>query len=71
MVDRLRVVTLAPTLGTTDTLVQHPDTMSHAVLPEARRRALGIGPGLLRVSVGVEDGHDLVADLTRALDAET
>lgn len=71
VVDRLRVVTLAPTLGTTDTLIQHPDSMSHAVLPEDRRRALGIGPGLLRVSVGVEAGGDLVADVTRALDAET
>lgn len=68
VMDRLRVCTLAPSLGTADTLIQHPDTMSHAVVPEERRRALGIGPGLLRVSVGIEDGHDLEEDFVRALD---
>lgn len=65
--DRLRVATLAATLGTLDTLVQHPWSMSHAILPEKRRRALGIGPGLLRVSVGLEDETDLLEDFERAL----
>lgn len=69
LVGRLRLVTVAPTLGTTDTLVQHPSSMSHAILPEEERRALGIGPGLLRVSVGIEETADLVADFERALGA--
>ncbi len=67
VVDRLSLITLAPTLGTLDTLVQHPYTMSHSVLPEARRREMGIQPGILRVSVGLEDPGDLIEDLSRAL----
>lgn len=68
VLDALRLVTIAPTLGTLDTLVQHPYSMSHAVLPEARRRELGILPGILRVSAGLEDPEDLVADLEQALE---
>lgn len=68
-IDRLALATLAPTLGTVDTLVQHPYTMSHAVLPEERRRRLGIEPGVVRVSVGLEDPDDLLEDFRRALDA--
>ncbi|MFQ5689154.1 MAG: trans-sulfuration enzyme family protein [Gemmatimonadota bacterium] len=67
LIDRLGLATLAPTLGTTDTLVQHPYTMSHGVLPEERRRALGILPGIVRVSVGLEDPEDIVADFEQAL----
>ncbi len=69
VIDRLTLATLAPTLGTLDTLVQHPYTMSHAVLPEERRRRLGIEPGVVRVSVGLEDPDDLLEDFRRALDA--
>lgn len=68
VLDALRVVTIAPTLGTVDTLVQHPYTMSHAVLSERRRRELGILPGILRISAGLEDAEDLVADLETALE---
>ncbi|MFQ5678087.1 MAG: trans-sulfuration enzyme family protein [Gemmatimonadota bacterium] len=67
VIDRLEIATLAPTLGTLDTLVQHPYTMSHGVLPEARRRALGIEPGLVRVSVGLEDPADILEAFHRAL----
>lgn len=67
MIDRLRVATLAPTLGTLDTLVQHPYTMSHVVLPVEQRLALGIEPGIVRISVGIEDPEDLIADFTGAL----
>lgn len=69
VIDRLRLVTVAPTLGNLDTLVQHPWSMSHVVLPEARRLEMGIGPGILRVSVGIEAAGDLVADFDRALSA--
>lgn len=67
-VDRLRLCTLAATLGTPDTLIQHPWSMSHAVMPEERRRATGIDPGLLRVSVGLESEADILGDFARALD---
>ena len=69
LIDRLELVTLAPTLGDIDTLVQHPWTMSHVVLPEERRLEMGIGPGVLRVSIGIEGADDLVADFVRALGA--
>jgi methionine-gamma-lyase len=69
VIDRFELVTLAPTLGDVDTLVQHPWSMSHVVLPEERRIEMGIGPGVLRVSVGIEDAADLIADFDRALSA--
>jgi cystathionine gamma-synthase len=60
-------ITLAESLGAVESLVAHPATMSHAALsPEERMRA-GIGPGLLRLSVGIEHLDDLVADLGAAL----
>lgn len=71
VVDRLRVITLAPTLGNVDTLVQHPWSMSHVVIPEKRRLEMGIGPGVLRVSVGIEAAADLIADLGGALEGNS
>lgn len=66
--DGLACITLAESLGGVESLVAHPATMSHAVLsPEDRQRA-GITPGLLRLSVGIEDIRDLSADLSAALD---
>jgi len=67
VVDRLELITLAPTLGNLDTLVQHPWSMSHVVVPEARRIEMGITSGVLRVSVGIEAVADLIADFDRAL----
>ena len=67
VIDELSLITLAPTLGTVDTLVQHPYSMSHGVLPEARRREMGIDPGILRLSVGLEHRSDLLEDLSEAL----
>ena len=64
----LSCITLAESLGGVESLVAHPATMSHAVLsPDDQRRA-GITPGLLRLSVGIEDIRDLSADLSAALD---
>jgi O-succinylhomoserine (thiol)-lyase len=64
----LRLFTLAESLGGVESLVCHPATMTHASLPLAERQRLGIGDGLLRLSVGVEDPQDLVEDLAQALE---
>jgi cystathionine beta-lyase/cystathionine gamma-synthase len=57
------------TLGGYRTTLSHPVTSSHRHIPEADRLGMGITPGLMRVSVGVEDGDDLVRDFTQALEA--
>jgi len=65
----LRWFTLAESLGGVESLVAHPATMTHASMtPEARLRA-GIGDGLIRLSIGIEDAEDLIADLRQALEA--
>ena len=63
----LTLCTLAESLGGVETLISHPATMSHASLPEPERRRLGIGEGLLRLSVGLEDVEDILADLEAGL----
>jgi cystathionine beta-lyase/cystathionine gamma-synthase len=68
IVTRLKVFTLAESLGGVESLVCHPATMTHASVPADRRAALGIGDGLVRFSVGVEDSQDLLADLERAFE---
>lgn len=65
----LRHFTLAESLGGVESLVAHPATMTHASMDEAARAVAGIGDGLLRLSVGIEDEGDLVEDLEQALDA--
>jgi cystathionine gamma-synthase len=67
-VEALTVFSLAESLGGVETLICHPGLMTHAAMPAALQRAAGISPGLLRVSVGIEQTDDLVADLVRALD---
>jgi cystathionine beta-lyase/cystathionine gamma-synthase len=64
---KLKVFTLAESLGGVESLVNHPEKMTHASVPEELRKKLGIGPTLLRLSVGIEDAQDLVADLEQAL----
>jgi cystathionine gamma-synthase len=66
--DGLACFTLAESLGGVESLVAHPATMTHAGMDEAARLRAGIGPGLLRVSVGIEDSQDLIADLTAGLE---
>jgi cystathionine gamma-synthase len=63
----LECFTLAESLGGVESLIAHPTSMTHAGMDEAARLRAGIGPGLLRVSVGIEDADDLVADLDAAL----
>jgi cystathionine gamma-synthase len=69
LTDSLRCFTLAESLGGVESLVAHPATMTHASMDADARRVAGIGDGLVRLSVGIEDGRELVADLTAALDA--
>ena len=64
----LRLFSLAESLGGVETLVCHPGLMTHAAMPADLQLAAGISPGLLRVSAGIEQTDDLVADLRRALD---
>jgi cystathionine beta-lyase/cystathionine gamma-synthase len=68
VVNRLHLFTLAESLGGVESLVCHPASMTHASVPVDRRARLGISDGLLRLSVGVEDVGDLVADLERAFE---
>jgi cystathionine gamma-lyase len=65
----LRVFTCAESLGGVESLAEHPAIMTHASIPADRRRALGIGDGLVRLSVGIEHVDDLIADLDQALRA--
>jgi cystathionine gamma-synthase len=65
--DGLQYFTLAESLGGVESLVAHPATMTHAAMSPEARAAAGIGDGLLRLSVGIEHGDDLVADITAAL----
>jgi len=60
---RLRLFKLAESLGGVESLVNHPETMTHASVPPARRQKLGIDGGLIRLSVGIENCDDLLADL--------
>jgi cystathionine gamma-synthase len=66
--EALEYFTLAESLGGVESLVAHPATMTHASMDAAARAAAGIGEGMLRLSVGIEDSRDLVEDLLRALD---
>ena len=63
----IEFITLTPTLGDVDTLILHPATMSHRGLEAGVRQAHGISDGLLRLSVGIEDPDDIIADLQQAI----
>jgi cystathionine beta-lyase/cystathionine gamma-synthase len=58
---------LAESLGGVETLISHPATMTHAIVPPEERHRLGITDGLVRVSVGIEDVEDIIGDLEQAL----
>ena len=64
-----RLFTLAESLGGVESLAEHPAKMTHGSIPEAERALLGIGDNLVRLSVGVEETEDLVADVEQALEA--
>lgn len=65
--ERVEVFTLAESLGGVESLIEHPAIMTHASVPADQRAALGIDDALVRLSVGIEDGADLIADLETAL----
>ncbi len=65
--ERTRLFTLAESLGGVESLIEHPGIMTHASIPGAHRDALGITDGFVRLSVGIEDADDLIADLQQAL----
>ncbi len=67
--DNLKIAKLAVSLGGTETLASHPAAMTHLSVPDARKAALGITDNLVRISIGVEDADDLIADFEAALDA--
>jgi cystathionine beta-lyase/cystathionine gamma-synthase len=69
MLRRVQVCTLGESLGGVETLISHPATMTHAALGEEGRRKIGLTDGMVRLSVGVEDADDLIADLDQALSA--
>ena len=69
LLQKVRLCSLGESLGGIETLISHPATMTHAGYTPAERDALGIGNGLVRISVGCEDAEDLIADLSQALDA--
>ena len=64
---RVRVFTLAESLGGVESLISHPATMTHGSVPAEERLAIGVTDGLIRISVGIEDVDDLQADLEQAL----
>lgn len=68
--ERCRLFTLAESLGGVESLVEHPGLMTHASIPAATRAEIGIDDGLVRLSVGIEDVGDLIADLQTALETQ-
>ena len=69
LLNNVRLIALAESLGGVESLISHPATMTHAAVPAERRQALGITDGLVRLSVGIEDIEDLRDDLAQALEA--
>jgi cystathionine gamma-synthase len=69
LLGHMELFSLAESLGGVESLVAHPASMTHAAMDEAARERAGISPTLVRLSIGIEDGDDLVRDLTAGLDA--
>ncbi len=65
--DALEMCALAVSLGDVGTLIQHPASMTHAVVPREKRISYGIADELVRISVGLEDAEDIIGDLEQAL----
>lgn len=69
LLNHVKLCSLAESLGGVETLISHPALMTHASIPAQRRQEIGITDGLIRISVGIEDVEDLIADLDHALEA--
>jgi methionine-gamma-lyase len=68
VMNEVRLAMLAVSLGDVDTLIQHPASMTHAIIPKENRSIMGITDGMVRLSVGLEDVEDIIADLKEALE---
>ena len=68
-VQKTRVFSFAESLGGVESLITHPATMTHAAIPKVQREARGVTGGLMRLSVGIEDKEDLIADLDQAVNS--
>lgn len=68
LVSSLKLFTLAESLGGVESLVCHPTTMTHSIIPPEERKQLGLNDGLVRFSIGIEDAEDLIEDLKQTLD---
>ncbi|MEJ2185308.1 MAG: PLP-dependent transferase, partial [Gemmatimonadota bacterium] len=69
MLNALKLAKLAVSLGGTETLMEHPGTMTHSDISAAKQLEIGITPGMVRISVGIEHPEDIIADLRQALEA--
>ena len=69
VVERLKIFTLAESLGGVESLAGHPASMTHASIPKEEREKTGVVDSLIRLSVGIEDQHDLIEDLKQALNS--
>lgn len=67
LMDNVKMLTLAVSLGCVDSMIQHPASMTHACIPKEEREKSGITDGLVRLSVGIEEVEDIIADLDQAL----
>jgi methionine-gamma-lyase len=67
MMNRLKMCTRTVSLGTCDTLMCHPPSMTHYSVPKEKREQYGITDGLIRISVGMENIQDIIADINQAL----
>ena len=68
LLNNLSIASIAVSLGDPDTLIEHPASMTHSTYTEEELAASGIAAGLIRLSVGLENAEDLIADLKQALD---
>lgn len=68
VLNKLKLVKLAVSLGGTESLAQHPAAMTHSGVPKERRDEIGVTEGLIRISIGIEEPQDLIADLKQALE---
>ena len=67
LMNNVKLCFLAESLGSVETMITHPATMTHADVPEDERHARGLTDGLVRLSVGIEDKQDIIDDLEQAL----
>jgi O-succinylhomoserine sulfhydrylase len=66
--DALELLSMTPNLGDTRSIASHPTSTTHSKLSEAERLAIGITPGLIRISAGLENVNDILADIEQALE---